>query len=159
MSPEIDPGCDEPGVAADPALLFNMVYCSRAAAGIDADAVDRIVATSRRNNAHGGITGVLVFGAGVFFQWLEGPRAAIEALLTTLRADPRHERIVVLSQAEESRERLFPQWDMERVDAAHIRDVLDDALGDTRDPRDTAALRKLLAEIDARGASEERPSR
>lgn len=164
MNPETDintdndSDSDEPGFGSAPPLLFNVVYCSRAKAEIDAEGVDRIVATSQRNNARHGITGMLVFGEGVFFQWLEGPRAAIEHLLSVLRSDPRHEQIVLLSEVEESRERLFPQWDMERVDADHIRDVLADALDADHDPHDAAALRALLAEVDARGRAAERPS-
>jgi hypothetical protein len=153
MNPEIVTDSDEPGFGHRPPLLFNVVYCSRAATGIDADAVDHIIAASQRNNARWGITGMLVFGEGIFFQWLEGPRDAILRLLATLRSDTRHESIVLLSEVEEARERLFPQWDMELVDAEHIRDVLADALAEAHDPHDTAALRALLAEVTARGGA------
>jgi len=144
---------DEPGYGRSAPLLFNLVYCSRAAPGIDADTVARIIATSQRNNARSGITGMLVFGEGIFFQWLEGPRDAITRLMGVLRSDPRHEQIVLLSEVEESRERLFPQWDMELVDAGHISDVLADALAEERDPHDAAALRALLDEVNARGGA------
>jgi hypothetical protein len=62
----------------DPALplLHQVVYCSRADDVVDA-AVKRIVATAQRHNPERGITGLLVFGSGVFFQWIEGPRAQI----------------------------------------------------------------------------------
>jgi Sensors of blue-light using FAD len=157
MNPEYVTDSDEPGFGHRPPLLFNVVYCSRAAAGIDAAAVDRIITASQRNNARWGITGMLVFGEGVFFQWLEGPRGAIQRLLEMLRSDPRHEQIVLLSEVEEARERLFPQWDMELVGADHIRDVLADALEEEHAPHDAAALRALLAEIDARGGGAAQP--
>jgi Sensors of blue-light using FAD len=153
MNPEIVTDSDEPGFGRSAPLLFNLVYCSRAAPGIDADTVDRIIATSQRNNARSGITGMLVFGEGIFFQWLEGPRDAITRLMGVLRSDPRHGQIVLLSEVEEARERLFPQWDMELVDAEHIRDVLADALEDEHAPHDAAALRALLAEVEARGGA------
>jgi Sensors of blue-light using FAD len=156
MNPDTTSDGDEPGFGTEPPLLFNVVYCSRAVGSIDADGVDRIVATSQRNNARHGITGMLVFGEGVFFQWLEGPRDAIQRLLTVLRSDPRHEQMVLLSEVEEARERLFPQWDMERVGAEHIREVLADALDAEHDPHDTAALRALLAEVDAHGGAAKR---
>ena len=63
---------DEPTGGFAYPLLYNTVYCSRATAGVDAAAVDRIIQTSRRWNPENGITGLLVFGSGIFFQWLEG---------------------------------------------------------------------------------------
>jgi hypothetical protein len=151
-------GSDEPGFGQRQPLLYNVVYCSRAVPGIDADAVDRIIVSAQRNNPRWGITGMLVFGEGVFFQWLEGPRDAILRLLDLLRSDVRHGQIVLLSEVEEARERLFPQWDMELVDAEHIRDVLADALEDEHAPHDAAALRALLAEVEARGGAAQSPA-
>jgi hypothetical protein len=141
---------DEPGFNRGPPLLFNVVYCSRAAPDVDAAVVDQIIATSRRNNPRQGITGMLVFGAGMFFQWLEGPRASVTVLMERLRRDTRHGQIVVLSEIEESDERLFPEWDMELVEAQDIRAVLVDALKEDHRPQDIEALRAMLAEIDAR---------
>lgn len=154
MQIKFNPDSDEPGFGHKVPLLFNAVYCSRAAANIDAAAVDQIIAKSHRNNSVWGITGMLVFGSGIFFQWLEGPRANVLRLLDVLRSDNRHEQIIMLSEVEEARERLFPHWDMELVSADHIRDVLADALGEAKDPHDSVALQAMLNEIDARlGAS------
>lgn len=132
-----------------PPVLCNIVYCSRASAEVDDAAVDRIIAAARRHNPALGITGMLVFGSGVFFQWLEGPRASLSQLMATLQADPRHRDMVVLSEVEEPRERLFPDWDMERVDPDAIREVLVDALESAKDARNEAALRDLLAALNA----------
>jgi hypothetical protein len=153
MNLDVETEGDEPGYGRRAPLLFNLVYCSRAAPGIDAETVDRIIATAQRNNARSHITGMLVFGEGIFVQWLEGPRDAITGLMGVLRSDPRHEQIVLLSEVEESRERLFPQWDMELVDAEHISEVLADALAEERDPHDVAALRALLDKVNARGSA------
>lgn len=130
-------------------LLYNMVYCSRAAADVDDAVVARIIATSRRNNPALGITGLLVYGSGVFFQWLEGPRDNVMQLMATLTADPRHNDVVQLSAVEEVRERLFPQWDMELVTGPDIRDVLVDALAQAKDGKNTAALGVLIKQLDA----------
>lgn len=150
MHPNIVTDYDEPGFGQKQPLLANVVYCSRAAANVDAAAVDHIIATSHRNNPRWGITGMLVFGEGIFFQWLEGPRASIQSLMELLRSDARHEQIIMLSEIEESHERLFPQWDMELVEAEHIRAVLVDALEVDHEPHNADALRALLAELDAR---------
>jgi hypothetical protein len=140
---------DEPGFGPTEPKLYNLVYCSRATAGVDDAQVQRIIATARRSNAEYGITGMLVFGSGIFFQWLEGPRDNVTALMTRLHADTRHNNIVLLSEVEEVRERLFPDWDMELVSGDHIREVLVDAQDNARDPKSAQALRQLLAELDS----------
>ena len=130
-------------------LLYNVVYCSRAAAGVDDAEVARIIAMSRRWNPERGIPGLLVFGSGIFFQWLEGPRDNVTQLMAGLRADTRHNTVVQLSTVEEVRERLFPTWDMELVTTTDIRDVLLDALDNATDAHNTVAPGSLLAALDA----------
>jgi hypothetical protein len=140
---------DEPGMGHAYPPLYNVVYCSRATAGVDDVEVQRIVATARLWNPEHGVTGMLVFGSGIFFQWLEGPRDNVRALMARLRTDPRHDHIVELSEVEEVRERLFPDWDMELVTAEHIRDVLQDALDSATDAHHSRALASLLAQLDS----------
>jgi len=134
----------DPGLA----LIYTLVYCSRATAGIDDTAVARIIEAAQRDNPRQGITGLLVFGGGIFFQWLEGPRERVIALMARLRNDPRHNSIVQLSDSEELRERLFPEWDMELVDTDDIRNVLQDALSTAEDPNNIRTLKSLLEELD-----------
>jgi hypothetical protein len=69
--------------------------------------------------------------------------------MARLRTDRRHDSIVMLSEVEEVRERLFPDWDMELVTGDHIRDVLQDALDSATDPQNAKTLSALLAELDA----------
>ena len=149
MSASHYPQSDEPLAGHAFPLLYNAVYCSRAAAGVDDAAVARIIETSRRWNPVNGITGLLVSGGGVFFQWLEGPRDNVTQLMSNLQADPRHHDVVQLSTTEEVRERLFPDWDMELVTNADIRDVLVDALDTAKDANNAKALKLLLAQLDA----------
>lgn len=149
MTAVLHPHGDEPGRGHALPALYNLVYCSRATPGVDDDDVQRIIATARRLNPEQGVTGMLVFGSGIFFQWLEGPRDNVTALMARLRADRRHDNIVLLSEAEEVRERLFPDWDMELVTGDHIRDVLQDALDSATDARNAQTLGALLAELDA----------
>jgi Sensors of blue-light using FAD len=130
-------------------LLYMLVYCSRAAQGlVDAD-IERILASARRRNAILGITGVLVYGSGVFFQMLEGPRPSIERLMGLLKDDPRHHDIVVLNEMEDMRERLFPSWDMELATTDSIREVLLDARQDAAPGAPARALEQMLAQLDA----------
>ena len=134
--------------AALPAL-YHFVYCSRAADGVDDAEVGRIVESAQRHNPAHGITGVLVFGSGVFFQWIEGPAAQIQKLIANLHGDSRHYDIASLSQSEEERERLYPNWGMEKVEAGDIRLVLQHALESAEDVHNLAALTRILKQLDS----------
>ncbi len=142
---------DEPTSAGSYPLLYNLVYCSRANANVDDAAVARVVESARRNNPAHGITGLLVYGSGIFFQWLEGPRDNVTQLMQVLIKDSRHDTVVTLSESEERRERLFPEWDMELVSTDDIHDVLQDALSHVENDKSAAALRQLLEKLTADG--------
>lgn len=138
---------NEPEDAFKEHLIFNLVYCSQISEGVVSSDVDAIIATSQRRNALLGITGVLVFGSGVFFQWIEGPKAEVLGLVKRIETDRRHEMMVTLSTDEEVRERIFPSWDMELVDAEHIQEVLNDALATARDQKSVDALQLMLRKL------------
>jgi hypothetical protein len=150
---------DEPGFPRDSdhdataPTLYTFVYCSRAADSVDDAEVNRIVELAQRDNLTCGITGVLVFGSGVFFQWIEGPAAEVRKLIASLHSDPRHYDIVSLDQSEEKRERLYPNWQMERVGADDIREVLQDALESAEDENNVAALKRILDHLATRSLS------
>lgn len=127
--------------------LYTFVYCSRAAEGVDDAEVGRIVEAAQRRNIARGITGVLVFGNGVFFQLIEGPTGEIQKLMASLRCDRRHYDVVSLDWSEERRERLYPNWEMERVTADDIRVVLNDALESSENETDIVALRRIVAHL------------
>ena len=140
---------DEPNSGDGLPLLHNVVYCSQAGPGMDDAAVAKIIDISRRKNPEQGITGLLVFGSGIFFQWLEGPRDNVTHLMATIDSDPRHHNVVHLNVTDEVRERMFPDWDMELVTTTDIRDVLLDALNEAKDDNNVAALRLLLEQLDS----------
>lgn len=129
--------------------LETFVYCSRAAESVDDAEVNRLIEFSQRRNVARGITGVLVFGSGVFFQWIEGPPAELQGLIANLHSDSRHYDIVTLDRSVERRERLYPNWEMELVEADDIHDVLQDALESADDESNVAALRRILAQLDS----------
>ena len=149
MSESHNPQGDEPLATHASPRLYNLVYCSRVADGTDDATVARIIETARRCNPAHGITGLLMFGNGIFFQWLEGPRDNVLQLMANVKADPRHENLVQLSSVEVVRERLFSDWDMELVTRDDIRDVLVDALDHTRDANNATALKLLLSYLDS----------
>ena len=138
---------DETAGALEERLLFNLVYASTVTDGVSSADVDDIISASHRNNSSVGITGILVLGSGIFFQWIEGPKEEVMSLVKLIETDRRHELMTVLSTDEEIRERIFPSWDMELVDADHIQEVLQDALETARDDRSVAALQLLLQKV------------
>ena len=129
-------------------VLETFVYCSRAAEGVGDVEVGRLIELSQRRNVTRHITGVLVFGSGVFFQWIEGPPAEVENLVASLYGDPRHYDIVQLDRSVEKRERLYPNWEMELVGAEDIRTVLQEALGSAADENNIAALTRIIKHLD-----------
>jgi hypothetical protein len=69
--------------------------------------------------------------------------------MALLKTDARHREVVSLSESEEVRERLFSDWDMERVSPDDIRDVLEDALESAEDQRHAKVLALLLEHLDS----------
>ena len=141
------PGCVDPD--DDAPTLYTFVNCSRAAEGVDEAEVARLVDSAQRRNLACGITGVLVFGSGIFFQWIEGPADQIQRLIASLHGDPRHYDVVSLDWSEDNRERLYPNWEMEQVKAEDIRAVLQDALESADDESNIAALGRILEHLDS----------
>jgi hypothetical protein len=58
--------------------------------------------------------------------------------------------MVILSEDEEIRERIFPTWDMELVDAENIQEVLQDALETAQDQKSVDALELMLQKLQER---------
>jgi len=90
---------------------------------------------------------MLAFGSGVFFQWIEGPAAEVKKLIASLHGDSRHFDIVSLEQSEEKRERLYPNWAMEKVEAEDIHAVLEDALESAEDENNVATIKRILDQL------------
>jgi hypothetical protein len=114
---------------------------------MDSAEVEQIIATARRYNPRYGITGLLVYGSGIFFQWLEGPKDNVISLMKLISEDSRHLNLVVLSEEDEIRERLFPNWDMELVEAAEIGEVLKNALKEASDEKQKQMLLMFLKKL------------
>lgn len=94
--------------------MHQLIYVSEAPGNLTPDEIFRIVEQSARNNPSVGITGFLIYRGGRFLQLIEGLLEALEALVTKLRADPRHHSLRVLA-THPIAERSFPRWRMKRV--------------------------------------------
>lgn len=88
--------------------MLQLVYIS---SSVGKPEIALILATSRRNNARDGITGLLYTDGVRFLQALEGPAEAVEAAFARIKPDPRHRAVVTLSRRTvETRE--FGPWQM-----------------------------------------------
>lgn len=104
-------------------MMVRMLYASRAADGVDQDALHLILRQSKANNPALGITGLLCYSGGIFIQALEGGRAAVNALYLKISQDPRHRDVVLLTY-EEIHERRFAGWAMGQVNMARLNPAL-----------------------------------
>ncbi|MCA0327529.1 MAG: BLUF domain-containing protein [Proteobacteria bacterium] len=99
-------------------MLVRLLYASRA---VDASpaAIQSILNSARLHNHESGVTGILVYGGGVFMQAIEGGRQAISDLYGTIQRDARHKDVALL-HFEEITERRFGGWTMGLVDVGRI---------------------------------------
>lgn len=91
--------------------MQQLTYISTTVPNLPADAVEKILRVSRRNNARDGITGVLVHDGVRFLQALEGYKPLVDAAFARIKADPRHRAAVMLSYREVTAPEFGP-WDM-----------------------------------------------
>src|SRR5512147_2148681 len=104
-------------------MLVRLLYASRAAASVDAEALAAIMRQSKQHNAAIGVTGVLCLSEGLFMQVLEGGRAAVNRLYNRIVADPRHGDVELLVY-EEIGERRFAGWAMGEVNLQSLNPAL-----------------------------------
>lgn len=96
--------------------LLSVLYTSTSHEQMEDDQLTELLTVSRSRNAADGITGLLVYRAGRFFQVIEGPTAAVRALYDRIAADPRHHSVRTLVE-DRVEARHFGEWTMgfERV--------------------------------------------
>ena len=90
--------------------LTQLIYTSRPF-GFDAQGLDDILLSARRNNRRDGITGCLICRADLFVQMLEGERAAVTATFHRILQDERHLEVALI-WCGDTPMRRFPDWDM-----------------------------------------------
>ena len=91
--------------------LSTIVYRSRAVGPVTDVDLFYLLAQARDLNAAVGVTGILIYDRGHFFQWIEGANGKLGPLWNRIRNDQRHRDVEVLAdQAIPSR--LFHEWSM-----------------------------------------------
>lgn len=68
-----------------------------------------LVRTAQARNSVLGLTGVLLYDNGTFFQWLEGPEEGLSRVWSSIQHDPRHCDVTVLRD-EPISDRVFEGW-------------------------------------------------
>lgn len=133
-------------------MYQSLIYVSRSRLIIPTQAaeIDRIVAGSIDRNAGLQVRGALIFTERHFAQLLEGPPAAIEELMVSIRRDERHESVTVIEDRPIDGYR-FPDWSLAYWGDAsymdqHVARVLDKADALTR-TQQTANLYELMQKL------------
>lgn len=92
-------------------MLHCLIYVSSTDLMPQQADLDEILAVSRRNNDRDGITGMLLYHDGNFFQVLEGPEEAVLNRYAAIQKDARHESCMVLASSPIGH-RSFAEWSM-----------------------------------------------
>ena len=94
--------------------LKQIIYTSKPVA-IEDNTVDEILASSDNYNSKSGVTGLLIFGAQLYMQFLEGPVQELDETFNRIKIDNRHTDIRILRVNLTDR-RLFGSWKMRPQD-------------------------------------------
>lgn len=91
--------------------LIHLVYASVATQPFSDDQLIQLLRRSREANERAGLTGMLLYSEGSFFQVLEGESAAVDALARRIDTDARHRNMIVIIREPIPR-RAFEDWSM-----------------------------------------------
>jgi len=91
--------------------LIHCIYASAARSAFSDPELVALLKQARATNAGQGITGMLIYAEGSFFQVLEGEAEVVDSLYTKILADPRHEKITQIIR-EPIPARAFGDWTM-----------------------------------------------
>jgi hypothetical protein len=91
--------------------LATVVYRSRAVSDMTPPALTDLTRASQARNGREGLTGVLLYDSGAFYQWLEGPREGVDRVMRSIHHDARHTNVDVLNN-QTVQARAFGGWSM-----------------------------------------------
>jgi Sensors of blue-light using FAD len=91
--------------------LIHIIYASAEERVFGESELTEVLLRARQANAQLGVTGILIYAEGSFFQVLEGKVEDVEAVFTKILSDPRHRDIVQIIR-EPIHGRDFGDWTM-----------------------------------------------
>lgn len=92
--------------------LFRITYVSRTTKPMTPSDISRLVNRATQRNSQRHVSGVLLYGDGVFLQWLEGPANDVCKLMADISVDPRHRDVRILA-AGNIPNRRYGRWPMQ----------------------------------------------
>ena len=133
-----------------PSQLIQRIYTSAARRDLKAEELVELLQGARARNVDCGLTGMLLYAEGSFFQVLEGEADAVDALYAKIERDQRHDQVTLIIR-EPIPKRYFDDWTMgfykvSRKELAKMAGV-NDFFGNDRAAVsfDAGRARKLLA--------------
>jgi len=129
--------------------LIHLVYASAASRPLSKQELLDLLSLARERNAARGVTGMLLYAEGTFFQVLEGEEDVVMPLFDHICEDPRHDRVLTVVK-EPISARSFSDWSMgfRELKPTEVRDLVgfSSALhtGDALMQIDAGRARKLL---------------
>ena len=95
--------------------LIHLIYSSAAVRPFSEDELTQLLSNARFKNDKLGLTGMLLYAEGSFFQVLEGRPDDVDALFDAIKNDERHSRVTVIIRESISK-RAFANWTMGYAD-------------------------------------------
>ena len=91
--------------------IYQLLYLSQSSETFSMFRLDELLQKSRLNNKALNITGLLIYNAGFFLQFLEGDKSNVQMLYKKIQKDSRHNKVKILYEQKEDK-RIFNEWDM-----------------------------------------------
>jgi hypothetical protein len=91
--------------------LIQCIYSSAATTEFAEHDIPQLLEKTRAANAISGISGMLLYIEGSFFQVLEGETERVDVLFQSILADPRHKHVTLIIR-EPLAARSFGEWTM-----------------------------------------------
>lgn len=91
--------------------MHRLIYLSQLTRNMSHREIATLVARAQKKNQQAGLTGLLIYMQGRFFQVLEGPETAVDQCFARIQQDPRHGAMKLIASYE-VKTRAFPDWKM-----------------------------------------------
>jgi len=124
--------------------MIRLLYFSQATNIISDEEVQNILQVSRRNNSSTGMTGVLLYGGGVFMQVLEGPEQSVLKKYVKIIDDRRHTNCQII-HITPTDERIFEEWSMGMIKCEHPLEF--EHILDLRNQRKEVVRAKVFTDV------------
>jgi hypothetical protein len=123
--------------------MIKLCYVSNPVRKFTREELDTMLNQFRKKNLSLGITGLLLYRARSFCQFLEGEEAVVTALFNQIRSDNRHRNVALVYQ-EPIESRSFSGWSMKfEVLEGNEKFKLSNVWPDTLPPKYQKVLRQL----------------